>query len=323
MRKAIVLLAAACAVHGSGLAQSRTGKPTRVGLTFRAAGTNGFTFDTGMLRGRLRAGGESKGLTEVVHVPSGITLDSSMGLFGHYRVFTADTRYGSGAWHWPSEAQLRADGSVEVRWTATKDRPFELRAVYKWATPSALDVETSVEARTNLTKFESFLASYFSPSFTNSLVYVGGAAGGPGVPAFTPAEQPAGVWQAFPRDDAAVSVIRDGRWTHPPSPVDWTIMPRLAKPIGLRRNMAAGLTAIVMAPPNDCFAVLTPHQTEAHRSMYLSLFGRDLKPGETASAHARLLIAAKPSDAEIVRAYNDYVKGLPAQRVDTLPGQNR
>ena len=39
-----------------------------------------------------------------------------------------------------------------------------------------------------------------------------------------------GVWQAFPRDDQAVSIIQDGRWKIPPSPVDWVIRPRLAKP---------------------------------------------------------------------------------------------
>ena len=141
-------------------------------LAFFASGTNEFTFDTGVLKGKLRAGGKSTGLSSVVHLPTGLTLDSSMGLFGHYRVFSANKRYGTAAWDWPSEARLRPDGSVEVRWPSAEDRPFELRAVYRWAAPDTLDLETSVQAKTNLAKFESFLASYFSEGFTNACVYV-------------------------------------------------------------------------------------------------------------------------------------------------------
>ena len=63
------------------------------------------------------------------------------------------------------------DGSVEVRWPSAEDRPFELRALYRWAAPDTLDLETSVQAKTNLAKFESFLASYFAQGFTNACVY--------------------------------------------------------------------------------------------------------------------------------------------------------
>jgi hypothetical protein len=255
-------------------------------LAFVPSGTNEFTFDTGVLRGKLRAGGKSKGLSSVVHVPTGVTVDSSMGLFGHYRVFSANHRYGTAAWDWPSEASLRRDGSVEVRWPAADDRPFELRAVYRWTAPDTLDLETTVQARTNLLKFESFLASYFSEGFTNSFVY----ARTNGHSQLIKPDPDLPVWQAFPRDDQAVSLIQDGRWTFPPSPVDWTIRPRLACPLGVRRCPAADVHALITAPPQDCFAVLTPIETEGHRSMYLSLFGQDLKPGQTARARARLVI---------------------------------
>ena len=83
-----------------------------------------------------------------------------------------------------------------------------------------------MQAKTDLPKFESFLASYFSEGFTNSSVYVRSN----GQPWFEAADKSYGVWQAFPRDDQAVSIIQDGRWKIPPSPVDWVIRPRLAKP---------------------------------------------------------------------------------------------
>ena len=70
------------------------------------------------------------------------------------------------------------------------------------------------------------------------------------------------------------------------------------------------LMAVIMSPPPDAFALCTPHQTEGHYSMYLSLFGRDLKTGETAQARARLLIAEKLTETEAVKAYENYLKQL-------------
>ncbi|HWI60114.1 MAG TPA: hypothetical protein VNZ22_23010 [Bacillota bacterium] len=275
-------------------------------LCFRPDGTNGFRFDTGLLRGQLRAGGSSRGLSGVVHVPSGMRLDRSMGLFGHYRVFSTNHRYGTAAWDWPSEAQLQADGSVAMRWPASPERPFELRAVYRWAAANQLDLVTSVEAKTDLSRFESFLASYFAPEFTNALVYVGELPDKPGTKGLLAAESSQGIWQAFPREAAVVPILQDGRWKFEPNPVDWTIRPTLAYPLGVRRCPANGLSAVLMSPSGDCFAVSTPHQTEAHYSMYLSLFGRDLKAGETAQARVRLLIGSGMTEAELLKAYRDF-----------------
>src|ERR1017187_1221206 len=303
-RLAVLGLAVALGMSGMSLAQAQV-KPASNGmLAFSSSGTNEFTFNTGVLKGKLRADGKSTGLSSVVHLPTGITLDSSMGLFGHYRVFTANRRYGTAAWDWPSEAKLRRDGSVEVRWPSAEDRPFELRAVFRWAAPNMLDLETSVQAKTNLAKFESFLGSYFAEGFTNACVYVRSNS----KQWLEPADRSHGIWQAFPRDDEAASIIQDGRWKFPPSPVDWVIGPRLAKPLGVRRCPANDLSAVLMSPPQDCFAVLTPFETEPHRSMYLSLFGKDLQAGETARARARLVIGTKLSDETIDRLYQDYLQ---------------
>jgi hypothetical protein len=299
-----ISLGIAFLVNGFAFAQAQVNPTNKAKLVFLASGTNEFAFDTGVLRGKLRAGGKSRGLSSVVHQPTGVTLDSSMGLFGHYRVFSANKRYGTAAWDWPSDAELHPNGSVEVRWPSAEDRPFELRAVYRWAGPNTLDLETSVQAKTNLAKFESFLGSYFAAGFTNASVY----ARSNSQQWLEPADKSYGVWQAFPRDDEAAAIIKDGRWTFPPSPVDWVIRPHLAKPLGVRRCPANDLQALVMSPARDCFAVLTPFEAEGHRSLYLSLFGRDLKAGETARARARLVIASKLSDAQIVRLCEDYLR---------------
>ncbi len=272
-------------------------------LRFGPGENHEFTFDTGVLRGKLRAGGRSTGLSSVVEVKTGLRLDASMGLLGHYRVFTTNKRYGTAAWDWPSEAQLAGDGSVQVRWPASTNRPFELHATYRIVQPDTIDLETEVEAKADLPKFESFVASYFTPGFTNAAVDTGGQGG------FTEADIAAGVWQAFPRDEAAVAIIKDGRWKLEPNPVDWVIRPALARPLGYRRAPGpAESTAVLMSPRGDCFAILTPHETEPHYSMYLSLFGRDVKAGETARAHAGLTLASNPPPGAIRGLYTAYLK---------------
>lgn len=285
-------------------AQPAGGAPAA--LAFRPAGKE-FIFDTGTLRGTLRAQGRSMGLTGVVDVASGKALAGSYGLVSHYRLLDAEARYGTAAWDWPSQAQLLGDGAVEVSWPADAAHLFQMKATYRWVAPDTLDVRTEVTARRPLRRFEVFLASYFA-GFPVSMVY---ARSGPeGKPEFVPATKDRGVWLAFPRDDEAVRMIQDGRWQRPPNPVQWVIMPRLAAPLAMRRDPESGLAALLMAPASDCFAICTPFGEEGHRSVYLSLFGRDLAPGQSAAARARLVIAPNLAPADAVRRYETYLESL-------------
>jgi hypothetical protein len=270
---------------------------------FSAAGQE-FRFDTGALRGTLRPQGKSLGLSAVVEASSGKPIAGAFGLFSHYRLLDAESRYGTAAWDWPSEARLLPDGAVEVRWTADAAHPFDMKAVYCWKSSNTLDLATSVTPKKDLRRFEVFLASYFS-GFPVSRVYARPSSGDP-KPVFVEAEKSRGVWQAFPRDDVAIAMIQDGRWKRPPNPVDWTIMPRLGAPLAMRRDDATGLVALLMAPPDDCFAISTPFGEEGHRSVYLSLFGRDLGASQSATARARLVVDAKLTDAEAIQRYEAY-----------------
>jgi len=286
-------------------------------IAIAADGKGGYTFDTGVLRGTLCPNGKLQGLTSVTHIPTGTRLDRSMGILSFYRVFTTGKRYGAGAWEWPSAAKLLSDTAVQVTAPATVDRPFEMSATYRWKDPQTIDVETTVTASKDLSKFESFLASYFDGAFPSPFVYVRENPEAGGKPGFLLAKKSLGDWQMFPRDAAAVPIIRDGRWQLEPNPVNWTIMPRLASPLCLRRGAATNLTVIVMAPPEDCFAVATPCEGEAHYSLYLSRFGRDIKAGETVKARARFTVLLAPSDEELLALYDQYVKQLSRPREPT------
>jgi hypothetical protein len=309
----VVLLVVALGIFRSALAAEQAGDKTP-GLAFAAEGKE-YRFDTGVLRGTLRSQGRSLGLMPVAESASGTAIAKGFGLFSHYRLLDDSARYGRGlgAWDWPSTARLLPDGSAEAAWSADEEHPFDLKAVYRWAAPNTLDVTTSVVPRKDLRQFESYLASYYE-GFPTPLVYVAACPETGGKPGLLEAKPEFGMWQIFPRDEAAVKVIEDGRWKRPPHPVTWKIMPRLAAPLAMRRDAASGLTALMMAPAEDCFAVSTPQTGEGHRSVYLSLLGRDIKAGQSATARSRLVIGRGISDEQAIALYEAYVKEIQIAR---------
>jgi hypothetical protein len=88
--------------------------------------------------------------------------------------------------------------------------------------------------------------------------------------------------------------------------VEWTIRPRFAVPLAVRRDAERGLAAVLMTRPDQCFAVAAPYDEESHRSVYFSLFGRDLERGESAEARARLWIGRDLSDEQIMGLYDTF-----------------
>jgi hypothetical protein len=288
---------------GGALAATATGAwwPTLAAegsRSFVAAGP-GFAFDTGKLRGTLRNRGQSRGLTPVFDAASGMPLAQPNGWFSLYRLLDHTNRYGTAAWDWTSKAELLGNGAVDVKWSADDAHPFDLMAVYRWSAPTTLDLTIRVTARRELRKLEVFLASYFE-GFPTTVVYTGAPHG------FVGAPQEAGAWQMFPRDAAAVTIIQDGRWQHLPHPVDWTIRPRFAAPLAVRRDAARGLAAVLMTRPEQCFAVAAPYDEEKHRSIYFSLFGRDLERGESAETRARLWLGRDLPNEQIMGLYDTF-----------------
>ena len=291
------------------------GSPDRLAFTKYLDG--GYEFDTGILRGRLREAGNAQGLTSAVHVPSGTKLNGAYGILSYYRVFTTNKRYGPAAWGWPSSSKLLPDGAVQVTWPEADGRPFEMAAVYRFRDDSTLDVETIVKAGKDLSKFEVFLASYFHESFPLPQVFITPDPKTVGKRTFLTAKKSYGNWQMFPRNYDVVPIIQDGRWKKQPNPVDWKIMPPMAKPIAVRRGSKEAPTAILMAPPDDCFAISTPYEGEGHYSMYFSLFGCDIDAGQTARARLRLVVTNVASNREILKLYQKYMKDLSELTIHT------
>jgi hypothetical protein len=152
-----------------------------------------------------------------------------------------------------------------------------------------------------------FVASYCSAGFTNASAWA--FASGPAASTaagFVRALPEKGPWQAFPRDDAAFALMQDGRWTHPPFPIDWRRNANFVRPLAFRRDIANDLALLVMADPANCFAVLTPEERDSHRSLYLSLFGRDAAALQTLRARTRLVINTNLSEAAILGRFRAF-----------------
>jgi len=290
-------------------------------LAFKAAERAGyFKFDTGQLAGSLRLDGRLAGIERLVHVPSGTEVTyggGHVGLLSPYRVFSTGKRYGHAARDWPCRPGLRADGAVEAQFPAAPEHPVELTMRFRWRAADTLDLDLAVEPQKDMPDFELFMSSYFANGFA-AAVYLrpnryerGGKARFMSV-AYHPLF--AGNYMIFPRDEAAARIVLDGRWDIPPNPVQWCITRWLAAPIALRRHAASGLTAVLMTRPQDCFAVATPYDRKppdgvaGHRSLYFSLFGRDLKAGQTARARMRLIVGTDLSDERIVQRYEAFLK---------------
>lgn len=308
----VFVVALGCSLVGMSMAYAQAPVAKEVSGKFRFAPSDvagEYRFDTGVLRGTVRRDGASTGLLPVEHVGTGTKLSGEPGLLTYYRIFTTNRRYGESARARPSDARLLPDGALQVTWSASEEHPYTLTGIYRWRDEGTLDLETVVEAKAELPDFEVFLSSYLGERFHVTSVCVKRSEGS-GELTFMDAESAYGIWQVYPRDAEARSLVEDGRWTIPPNPVDWAVMPDFAVPLAYRRDPETGLIVALMAPVEDCFAVFTPERDEPHRSMYLSFFGRTLQAGETARAHARMVVAEQLDAAGIATRYDAYVKEI-------------
>jgi hypothetical protein len=288
-------------------------------LAFKAAEKDAFAFDTGVVKGKLKADAKSQGMPTFADVKSGNELafgGDLPGILSYYRVFSANKRYGDAARGWPKSATLMSDGSVQVQWPPADDHPLEMTAIYRWKAPDTLDLETIVKPTVEMKDFEVFLSSYFNKGF-QSLVYAKAPFHRPGKPSFVSADvNPlvAGTYLAFPRDRRAAQMIYDGRWDYGPNPVQMSVTQMLAAPLCMKRDQKNDITFVLMSPPKDCFAIEMPYNMDppdgvaGHYSLYLSLFGKDVKAGETARAHIRCIVGRNITEQSAVRFYEKYIQ---------------
>ncbi|HWD20608.1 MAG TPA: hypothetical protein VHB20_15175 [Verrucomicrobiae bacterium] len=273
------------------------------------------TFDTGVVRGSLKKDGAGRGLAPVTFLHPETSIDSGNGLLVPYRFLTRERRYGFGSWEWPHTGRVRENGDAQLEWLAAPDRPFAFSTVYHWSSADTLDLTLFFCPQTNLHHFELFLGSYFR-DFTVAKAYA--KMGGAGHPGFVEARPEDGAMQLFPANTEVLSIITDGRWKYPPYPMDWSMRGGLEAPLGYKKDPKTGVTALIMAPASDCFAVSMAQEEAKLGSFYLSFFGVDAKPGDTLVGHARLVFGKDITEGQAMARYGDYVKQMKEVADETL-----
>ena len=285
-------------------------------LSFHLDGTNNLAFDTGVVKGSLQKDGRGEALKPITFVEPNVAIDSNHGLFVPYRFLTPQRRYGFGSWEWPRTGNLLDNGAAELNWAGAPDRPFNFSTIYQWRSADTLDLTVFFTPQTNLDKFELFLGSYFQ-KFSKAKAYAQDA--GNGNAGFVEwAGDKARDMQVFPRSEQVLPMINDGRWTFPPYPQHLAIRPTLAAPLGMKVQPESGVTVLIMSPPEDCFAVSMAQQGAQANALYLSLFGKDVKQGETLTGHARLIFGRNISDTQALQKYAEYLQDAKNQKDGAL-----
>lgn len=274
-------------------------------LAFKDDGKGNLAFDTGVVKGSVKKDGTGGGLKPISFVEPAVPIDNNHGLLVPYRFLTTPKRYGFGSWEWPRTGKLVDGGGAELSWATATNRPFHFSTTYRWKTADTLDMTLVFTADTDLQKFELFVGSYFR-AFTKAKAYAKDA--GNGKPGFLEASKDKGGMQLFPKNDEVMAMINDGRWKFPPYPNNWAIRPFLAGTLGMRQEPKSGVTVLLMAPTEDCFAVSMSQQEAGLGALYLSLFGRDVKKGQSLTGRTRMIFGKDITAEQAVQKYLEYLK---------------
>ena len=288
-------------------------------LAFKPVGNGLFGFDTGIVKGQLRADHASQGFHTFVDAKTGVDLaygHDNPGILSYYRLLSTGERWGEEFRSWPKSAELLADGAVRILWPPRDDHPVEMVATYRWGSPDTLDLETTLRPEADMARVEVFLSSYFNTNF-RSRVYVHAPRHAPGKPHFLALDANPliiGTYLAFPRDLGAAQMIYDGRWERGRNPVQFSVTRFFAAPLAMKHDSKSDITFVLMARPEDCFAVEAPYDKEppdgvsGHCSLYFSLFGLDLKAGQTARARTRLVVGRSITEQRALEFYEKFIE---------------
>ncbi|MBD3265245.1 hypothetical protein GF373_01125 [bacterium] len=287
-------------------------------LAFQSAGDGVFTFNTGAYKGVLHGSKKPQGLRSLVDGQSGMEISKLPGLLCFYRLLSVNQRWERDFRERDTAANLLADGALQVTWSPEEDYPIELIATYKWKAKNILDLGITFTPTRMMRDVEVFLSSYFNKKL-KGYVYADKTFMLPGKPAFLPADVkgPAdflyGTYLAFPRDPRAAQIIYDGRWEKGLHPVHFSVTRFYKYPLFVKKDPASGTSALLMARPEDCFSLEMSYNREPadnianHSSVYFSLFGEDLRAGETRHTTIRLVLGNKIEEQEALRFYHEYL----------------
>jgi hypothetical protein len=276
-----------------------------------------YCFESEQISGRYLTAGHYQGMRSLVHRPSNVQIaagETLPGLLAPYRVFGNGRRYGD-VRDRPNRAELLPEG-LRVTYAADAENPFDVTAVYV-CDGDMLDARYTLRPQIDMRACELGVASYLNAGFRAYICRQSNVWGESGE-RFVPVDvnPMTDVYALFPRNEAAMSTIFDGRWDLPPYPVRYAVPAYFARPLAYRRHAATGVTAVGMGDPSECYAVCipvndppeNPDPAKGYQAIYFYLFGRDVCQGETATARVRWVVGQDLTEAEILARWNEFLK---------------
>jgi hypothetical protein len=216
------------------------------------------------------------------------------------------------AWHGEAremahQAELIEDGIV-CTWSPTIGHPARLTITTKLVGVNTLDVSVEVQAEAHFSQYEVFYSNYLRKPMRGGAYVAALPHETSPVPGWTPVFPESAamfreIYIAFPRDERGAERICDGRWQRGRHFTRFLPCRYYAAPLAFYYHPETHLATIMMASPQDAYAVSLAYQTTEqhdgvghHNSLYLSLFGRDLQAGEKAQARLRMVIDRNGTD---------------------------
>jgi hypothetical protein len=282
-----------------------------------------YRFETDLVAGRYLTAGHYQGMRSLVHRPSGVQVaagETLPGLVAPYRVFGNGRRFGD-VRDRPTRVEIVPEG-LRVTHPADGDNPFEVVSVYTWR-GATLDVAYTITTSEALRGFEIGVASYLAAGFrayVSRQSNVWGESSSRIVP--VDANPMTDVYALFPRGEAELKTIFDGRWDLPLYPVRYAVPAYFAHALAFRRHARSGVTALGMADSKECYAVCIPvndppddpDPARGYQGVYFYLFGRDVGQHETLTTRVRWVIGQNLPDEALMAHWAAFAGGPAATR---------
>jgi hypothetical protein len=234
------------------------------------------------------------------------------GLAAPYRVFGNGRRYGD-VRDRATRVEVLSQG-LRITHAADNENPLDIVSLLSWK-GDTLDIQYSITPHAEMRGFEFGVASYLSPGFRAYISRQSNTWGEKGfriVPVDT--NPMTDVYALFPRSEAEMKTIFDGRWDLPPYPVRYAVPAYFAHPLAYRRQAKSGVMAVGMADPKECYAICIPvndppgdpDPTKSYQGIYFYFFGRNLRQGETAATHLRWIVGQDMPEREVLARWESF-----------------
>lgn len=276
-------------------------------------------FETDVIRGTVVADGRRFSVADLVWKPSEFKVDRGMAL-APYRLLARSA--------WMGEVREMAhtvaptDDGIVVTFQPTAAHHARLQVTVSFLDPDSIDCTVDITSHAYYPDYELMISAYFAEGLRP------GAYIGPGVRGVTteaeqvaPVESPIyrDMYVAFPRDERAANLLNDGRWQRGRHFTRFTTARYYGLPVGVYAHEDSGLNVLLMGRPEDVFAVSMAYHSDnpldnvgQHRSLYLSLFGRDIHPGQRIRMTYRMQLGEFGNQPEQhVRQYERFLASYP------------